>query len=74
MDDFNNRVDEIMEKHNNRFGREPTREESAFVPLDMNEDNLKRILSIREYRNQIMECHLGFTIKGSNSSRMMEAP
>lgn len=50
MDDFNNRVDEIMEKHNNRFGREPTREESAFVPLDMNEDNLKRILSIREYR------------------------
>lgn len=50
MEEFNKRVDEIIKKQNDRFGREPLNEESAFEPLNMTEEDLNRILSIREYR------------------------
>lgn len=50
MELFNERVQEIMEMHNERFGTDPSEIENGFVPLEMSKEELDRILTRREKR------------------------
>ena len=47
MEQFNERVQEIMEMHNGRFGIDPLETENGFVPLEMSREELDRILTRR---------------------------
>lgn len=50
MEQFNERVQEVMEMHNRRFGMNPSEIENDFVPLEMSEAELDRMLTRREKR------------------------
>lgn len=50
MEQFNSRVQEVMENHNRRFGIDPEKTGSAFVPLEMSEEELDRMLTKRRKR------------------------
>ena len=47
MEQFNERVQEIMEMHNGKFGIDPSETENGFVPLEMSREELDRILTRR---------------------------
>ena len=50
MEQFNERMQEIMEMHNERFGIDPLEIENCFVPLEMSREELDRILTRRLVR------------------------
>lgn len=50
MEQFNERVEEVMAMHNKRFGTDPSETENGFVPLEMSEEELDRMLTKRRKR------------------------
>ena len=50
MEQFNERVEEVMAMHNKRFGTDPSEIENGFVPLEMSEEELDRVLTKRRER------------------------
>ena len=54
MEQFNERVQEIMEMHNERFGIDPLETENGFVPLEMSREELDRILTRRLKRESVI--------------------
>lgn len=50
MEQFNERVEEVMAMHNERFGTDPGEMENAFVSLEMSEEELDRMLTKRRKR------------------------